>query len=48
VESPYGSGEFLGYLQGRFGEKYESLVLSEIEDRDGIYNSIKEFLGKGR
>ena len=48
VESPYGSGEFLGYLNGRFGEKYESLVLSEIEDRDAIYASIKTFLGKGR
>jgi uncharacterized sporulation protein YeaH/YhbH (DUF444 family) len=48
VESPYGSGEFLGYLQGRFGEKHESLVLSEIEDKDGIFDSIKKFLGKGR
>jgi uncharacterized sporulation protein YeaH/YhbH (DUF444 family) len=48
VESPYGSGEFLGYLQGRFGERHESLVLSEIEDRDAIYESIKTFLGKGR
>lgn len=48
VESPYGSGEFLGYLQGRFGDRNESLVLSEIEDREAIYRSIKEFLGKGR
>ena len=48
VESPYGSGEFLGYLQGRFGERYESLVLSEIEDKDAIFDSIKVFLGKGR
>jgi uncharacterized sporulation protein YeaH/YhbH (DUF444 family) len=48
VESPYGSGEFLGYLQGRFGERHESLVLSEIEDKDAIYESIKIFLGKGR
>jgi uncharacterized sporulation protein YeaH/YhbH (DUF444 family) len=48
VESPYGSGEFLGYLHGRFGEHHESLVLSEIEDRDGIYESIKTFLGKGK
>jgi len=40
--------EFLGYLQGRFGEKHESLVLSEIEDKDAIYESIKIFLGKGR
>ena len=48
VESPYGSGEFLGHLQGRFGEQHESLVLSEIEDKEAIYESIKTFLGKGR
>jgi uncharacterized sporulation protein YeaH/YhbH (DUF444 family) len=48
VESPYGSGEFLGHLQGRFGERHEALVLSEIEDKDAIYESIKLFLGKGR
>ena len=48
VESPYGSGEFLGHLLGRFGEKHESLVLSEIEDKEAIYESIKTFLGKGR
>jgi uncharacterized sporulation protein YeaH/YhbH (DUF444 family) len=48
VDSPYGSGEFLGYLQGRFGEKHASLVLSEIENKDAIYESIKTFLGKGR
>jgi uncharacterized protein len=47
VESPYGSGEFMGYLQGRFGH-HEALVLSEIEDKDAIYESIKMFLGKGR
>jgi uncharacterized sporulation protein YeaH/YhbH (DUF444 family) len=48
VESPYGSGEFLGYLRGRFGENNEALVLSEIEDKEAIYDSIKTFLGKGR
>jgi sporulation protein YhbH len=48
VESPYGSGEFLGYLQGRFGDSHESLVLSEIEDKEAIYESIRTFLGKGR
>jgi sporulation protein YhbH len=47
VESPYGSGEFMGNLQGRFGDN-EALVLSEIEDKDAIYESIKIFLGKGR
>jgi hypothetical protein len=48
VDSPYGSGEFLGYLRGRFGERHETLVLSEIEDKDAIYESIKTFLGKGK
>jgi sporulation protein YhbH len=48
VESPYGSGEFLGYLYGRFGDRYDALVLSEIEDKEAIYESIKTFLGKGR
>jgi len=48
VESPYGSGEFLGYLEGRFGENHETLVLSEIEDKDAIFESIKTFLGKGK
>ena len=37
-----------GPLQGRFGEQHESLVLSEIEDKEAIYESIKTFLGKGR
>ena len=48
VDSPYGSGEFLGYLRGRFGDRHESLVLSEIEDKEAIYESIRSFLGKGR
>ena len=26
----------------------ENIVLSEIPDKDGIYDSIKEFLGKGK
>ena len=48
VESPYGSGEFLGQLEGRFGDKYDTLVTSEIEDRDAIYESIKTFLSSGK
>jgi uncharacterized protein len=47
VESPYGSGEFLGHLQSHFGDR-ESLLVSEIEDKDAVYESIKIFLGKGR
>lgn len=48
VESPYGSGEFIRALRESFGDETEALVLSEIRDKDAIYDSIKEFLGKGR
>ena len=47
VESPYGSGQFIKDLKNAFGTD-ERLVTSEIPDRDGIINSIKDFLGKGR
>jgi len=47
VESPYGSGQFIKDLEKEFkGE--EILVTSQIKDRDAIYDSIKDFLGKGR
>ena len=48
VESPYGSGEYLRALREDLAEKAENLVLSEIRDKDGIYGSIKAFLGKGK
>jgi sporulation protein YhbH len=48
VESPYGSGEYLRALEAIFGANHEKLVLSEIENKDGIYDSIKLFLGKGK
>lgn len=47
VESPYGSGDFIRDLLSILPD-YEQLVLSEIENRDAIYDSIKEFLGSGR
>ncbi len=47
VESPYGSGDYIDALQQQYGDN-ERVVLSEIADKDGIYDSIKEFLGKGR
>ncbi len=47
VESPYGSGDFIDALRKQFGED-DRLVLSEIEDKEGIYESIKMFLGKGK
>ncbi len=48
VESPYGSGEYFRTLRDGLGKSHPNLVLSEIRDRDAIYDSIKAFLGKGR
>ncbi len=47
VESPYGSGQFLKDLTESFEEE-EKLVTSNITSREKIYDSIKEFLGRGR
>ncbi len=47
VESPYGSGQFIKDLREHLGSS-ERMALSEIADKDGIYTSIKDFLGKGR
>lgn len=47
VESKYGSGQFLKDLQKEFPDD-ERMVLSQIESRDKILDSIKDFLGKGR
>jgi len=47
VESPYGSGQFIKDLRETVGDA-ENVALSEIADKDGIYQSIKDFLGKGR
>ena len=46
VDSPYGSGQFIKDLRDRFG-KEKKVVLSEIRNRDAIYESIRTFLGKG-
>ncbi len=46
VESPYGSGQFIKDLREHLG-KDERVVLSEIKNRDAIFDSIKTFLGKG-
>lgn len=48
VESPYGSGEYIRSLRSAFGEDDQRVVLSEIQDEEAIYDSIKEFLGKGK
>lgn len=47
VDSPYGSGQFIKDLRDNFSEE-DKLVLSEIPNRDAIFESIKDFLGKGR
>jgi len=46
VDSEYGSGQFFQDLNGAFGDD-ERVVTSRIPNRDGIMDSIKEFLGKG-
>jgi sporulation protein YhbH len=48
VESPYGSGEFIHALESIFGKNHEKLVVSQIEDKNAIYESINKFLGKGK
>jgi hypothetical protein len=47
VRSLYGSGRFAHDLQEHLGT-HETLVVSEISDRDDIYDAIRDFLGKGR
>lgn len=47
VRSYYGSGEFIADLDAAFPVE-EKVVLAEIPDRDGIYDTIRAFLGKGR
>lgn len=46
VESPYGSGQFIKDLKEHFKSE-PRLVVSEIRNRDMIYDSIRTFLGKG-
>ena len=47
VESPYGSGDFIRELR-KITDDWDNVVLSEIESKDAIYDSIKTFLGKGK
>lgn len=47
VESPYGSGQFIKDLRVHFRGD-DKVVTSEIKNRDGIVQSIKDFLGRGR
>jgi hypothetical protein len=47
VKSAYGSGQFKKDLDEHFKQS-ESLITSEIRDKEGIVDSIKDFLGKGK
>lgn len=47
VESKYGSGQFLKDLHKEF-QGDERVTLSQIESRDKILDSIRDFLGKGK
>lgn len=47
VESPYGSGQFIKDLRECFPDD-DRVALSEIADKEAIYTSIKDFLGKGK
>lgn len=47
VESKYGSGQFLKDLQKEFPGD-DRIILSQIENKDKIMDSIKDFLGKGK
>lgn len=48
VESRYGSGQFYKDLQEKYGVKSDNVILSKIKNKEGILDSIKEFLGKGK
>jgi uncharacterized sporulation protein YeaH/YhbH (DUF444 family) len=47
VRSLYGSGKFKGILENALKD-VENLSLSDIENLAGIYDSIREFFGKGQ
>lgn len=48
VESRYGSGQFFKDLSAKYGKEADKVILSKIKNRDGILDSIKDFLGKGK
>lgn len=47
VESPYGSGQFIKDLRESL-QRYDIVALSEIKDKEGIHQSIQDFLSEGR
>ena len=47
VKSAYGSGKFIKELGDAFPDE-EDLITSEVNSRDEIVDSIRDFLGKGK
>ncbi|MHC4816989.1 MAG: DUF444 family protein, partial [Planctomycetota bacterium] len=47
VRSTYGSGQFKNDLDNAFAGS-ELVITSDIPDKDGIMDSIKQFLGTGK
>ncbi len=47
VASSWGSGDFIIFLEDNL-HNVDNFVMSQIDNRDGIYDSIKAFLGKGK
>ena len=47
VESPYGSGQFIKDLHDGL-KTDERVITSEIQNKEAIYRSIQDFLGKGK
>jgi uncharacterized sporulation protein YeaH/YhbH (DUF444 family) len=47
VRSLYGSGNFIRDMKAHF-EQEENMAISEIAQRDDIFDAIKVFLGKGK
>ncbi len=47
VESTYGSGQFIRELESTVAEE-DKLITSCIENKDDIFQTIKDFLGKGK
>lgn len=48
VESRYGSGQFHKDLAQKYTLNSEDVILSKIKNKEGILDSIKDFLGKGK
>jgi len=53
VKSPYGSGVFMDHLTEHYGSKVSAgrdsnLVVTLLEDEEGIFQAIKDLLGKGK